>query len=288
MKVTAKIIILVLAISLAIGGVMIYAKTKVAPPLATKPIDQFSKCLADGMTLFNNAATSQQEDSLFAVLTEKMRFYVSEGKLTKDNGNAEMNKLCSRYVPLFLNRSMEKFSRQVWHDTDHSYMLTVVAKLRSLRNFDNSQVLEQQSLDSLALIERIISDYKQARAISRHTSFTGTSSAQKTINRAQQLAKDPYLSNCTDLVTSLNSVRAAIATSHYNQVCAIVEKLSQYEQFSQSYYDNTLVPQVDAVVTEYDNKATELYGTKQNVNELWNRARAYYNDASGYYNQNQN
>lgn len=78
MKVTAKIIILVLAISLAIGGVMVYAKTKVAPPLATKSIDQFSKCLADGIVLFNNAETATQEDSLFAALTEKTRIYVSE------------------------------------------------------------------------------------------------------------------------------------------------------------------------------------------------------------------
>ena len=34
MKVIVKIIILVIAITLAIGGVMIYAKTKVDPPVA--------------------------------------------------------------------------------------------------------------------------------------------------------------------------------------------------------------------------------------------------------------
>jgi predicted RND superfamily exporter protein len=45
MKVTAKIFILVLSIALAIGGVMVYAKTRVEPPVAFQPINQFEKDL---------------------------------------------------------------------------------------------------------------------------------------------------------------------------------------------------------------------------------------------------
>lgn len=284
MKVTVKIFILVVAISLAIGGVMVYAKTKVAPPLAAKSIDQFSKSLSEGIAMFNDATTSVQEDSLFVALTEKTKFYVSEGKLTKEKGNGEISQLSSKYVPLFLKRAMDSFTRSTWYDTDHSYMLSVTEKLRSLKNFHNAQVLSEQSLDSLALVERIISDYKQARAISRHTTYTGTSNAQATISRARQFTKDPYLSHCADLMNALNGVKPAIAASHYNHISAMVEKLSQYRYFTQSYYDNTLVPQVDAVVTEYDKKASALYGTKRDVNTLWNKARSYYTSASEYYN----
>lgn len=43
MKVTVKILILVLSIALAIGGVMVYAKTRVEPPVAFQPINQFEK-----------------------------------------------------------------------------------------------------------------------------------------------------------------------------------------------------------------------------------------------------
>lgn len=79
-------------------------------------------------------------------------------------------------------------------------------------------------------------------------------------------------------------MRSEIAQSHYRYISAQVEKLSQYRYFGQSYYDNTLVPQVDAAVTEYDNKAVALYGKKQNVEPLWARARGYYDQASSYYN----
>lgn len=66
----------------------------------------------------------------------------------------------------------------------------------------------------------------------------------------------------------------------------MVSKLSQYRSYSKTYYDNTLVPQVDAAVTEYDNKASALYGSKRDVNVLWNRAKSYYNEASLYFQQN--
>ena len=122
------------------------------------------------------------------------------------------------------------------------------------------------------------------RRISRSTSFTSVSNAQSVISQARQFANDKYLSNCTDLKNALNSVRNEIAQSHYRYISAQVEKLSQYRYFSQSYYDNTLVPQVDAAVTEYDNKAAALYGKKQSVEPLWARARSYYNQASSYYN----
>lgn len=152
------------------------------------------------------------------------------------------------------------------------------------KHSDNTDVIKNSTYDSLNVIVQIISKYKQARRISRSTNFTGISNAQSVISRARQFANDKYLSNCTDLKNALNSVRNEIAQSHYRYISAQVEKLSQYRYYSQSYYDNTLVPQVDAAVTEYDNKAAALYGKKQSVEPLWVRARGFYNQASSYYN----
>ena len=163
-------------------------------------------------------------------------------------------------------------------------MLKEIADLRKIKHSDNTDVINNSTMDSLNVIVQTIDRYKQARRISRSTSFTSVSNAQSVISQARQFANDKYLSNCTDLKNALNSVRNEIAQSHYRYISAQVEKLSQYRYFSQSYYDNTLVPQVDAAVTEYDNKAAALYGKKQSVEPLWARARSYYNQASSYYN----
>lgn len=188
------------------------------------------------------------------------------------------------YMPMYLRRCFEKFEQSVWYDSDHARMLVEIADLRKIKHSDNTNVIDNSTQDSLNIIIQTINRYKQARRISKSTRFTGVSNAQFVISQARLLANDKYLSNCTDLKNALNSVRSEIAQSHYRYISAQVEKLSQYRYFGQSYYDNTLVPQVDAAVTEYDNKAVALYGKKQNVEPLWARARGYYDQASSYYN----
>lgn len=283
MKVTVKIMILVIAITLAIGGVMIYAKTKVEPPIATKSIDQFSKNIDDCLRKFANDNSSLQEDSILATTINKINIYCKESKMDEKTGDVNIDKLLSRYTPLFLKRSFAKFNQSDWHESDHSYMISVISKLRKIKHTDNSLALQKQTADSLAIIESVISKYRQARAVSRRTRFNGVSNAQATISQARQFANDSYLSHCSDLVSALNNVKPSIAQAHYNYISNMVEKLSQYRLYDQYYYDNTLVPQVDAAITEYENKAAALYGIRRNVDDLWARARSYYNDATSYY-----
>lgn len=284
MKVTIKIIILVVAIAMAIGGVMIYAKTKVEPPLATKSIDQFSKNLDNCYKKFANENSPHQEDSIMTTTINKINIYCKESKMDEKARDTNIDKLLSRYTPLFLKRSFAKFCQSTWYESDHSYMISVISNLRSIKHTDNSPALQKQTADSLSIIESVISKYKQARAVSRRTGFNGVLNAQETISQARKFAKDDYLSHCTDLVSALNNVRASIAQSHYNYISNMVEKLAQYRLYNKYYYENTLIPMVDAAVTEYDNKAYALYGSKRDVNSLWNKARSYYNSASQYYN----
>lgn len=283
MKTTSKIIILTLSIFLAIGGVLIYAKTIVEPPKALKQRDVYAMDLAECMSTFNRIENAEQEDSLFAMTADRINVFKSEEKISASEADKDISSLLGRYTPLFLNRSFEKFRQSTWNDSDHKYMLSVISNIKSIKRSDNSSAIAQSTLDSLNLIERIIDKYHRALAVSRHTAFTGCSNAQNTISQARQYANDEWLSNCSDLVAALNNVKPRLAQSHYNYISAQVEKLQNYRYYSQSYYDDTLVPQVDAAVTEYENKAASLYGAKRDVNVLWNKARNYYNEASSYY-----
>jgi len=283
MKTTSKILILALSIILAIGGVLVYAKTIVEPPMALKQKDAYALDLAENMASFNKAETAEQEDSLFAITADRIRFFKSEGKISANDADKNTTSLLNRYSPLFLKRSFEKFENGTWHDSDHSYMLGVAQTLVNTKRADNSSALSQNTLDSLNLMRNIIDKYRKARAISRRVAFSGCANVQNTIAQARQYANDTWLSKCSDLVAALNNVRPSLAQSHYNYISAQVEKLRNYRYYSQSYYDNTLVPEVDAAVTEYENKAVSLYGAKRDVNVLWSRARDYYNEAVNYY-----
>ena len=284
MKVAIKVLVLVFAVSLAIGGVMIYAKTRVEPPVAPKQTNQFLDDLSISYSKVGESKNYAQEDSTFYMALNKIEIFQKENKISKSDADKEMDKLLVKYCPLFIQRSFDKFKKSIWYESDHKYMLEMANKLKKVRHSDGLSALNKNSLDSISQIESIIGRYNKARSISRQTKFTGVSNAQNVISQARQFANDSWLSNCTDLVHALNNVRPSIAESHYHYVCSYVDKLSQYRSYSQAYYENTLVPQVDAVVTEYDNKASALYGTKRDVNSLWSKARSYYNEASEYYN----
>lgn len=284
MKVTIKIVILILAVTLAIGGVMIYAKTKVEPPSAPQQSNQYLNDLSNCYDAFGRKFTVSQEDSVMFVTWNRINIFAQEEKITKTEADKGIDVLLGKYSPLFLKRSLYLFKQSVWDEDDHKYMIAVINYLRQITHIDGNSALKANTRDSLTLVENIINRYNQARALSKHTRFSGVANAQRTISQARQYSNDEWLSHCTDLVRALNNVKPSIAESHYNYAASMVEKLSQYRYFSKEYYDETLVPQVDAAVTEYDDKASALYGSKRDVNVLWNRAKAYYNEASLYYN----
>lgn len=283
MKIATKIFILILAITLAIGGVMIYAKTKVEPPIAPLQTNQYLDNLSECYSAFEKINKGVQEDSIFYTTYNRIGIFLQENKISKQEADKEIDILLGRYTPLFLSRSFALFKQSVWYENDHNSMLGTIRGLRQIKHSDGTDALSKSAKDSITQVENIIARYKEARMVSRQTRFSGVANAQSTISKARQFANDGWLSNCTDLVRALNNVKPSIAESHYNYAVSMVEKLSQYKNLSRSFYDDTLVPQVDAAVTEYDNKAFALYGSKKNVDVLWNRAKAYYNEASLFY-----
>lgn len=285
MKNKVKVLILVLSIIAAVSGVMIYAKTIVEPPMALKQINQYTTDLSICYSSLVKAGSEVQEDSIFAITVDRIKKFEAEGKLTAVDAKSNIECLLGKYTPLFFKHSFGKFQQNTWHDSDHNYMLSVIKSLKSMKHTDNTTAIVKTTLDSLNQVERVISNYRQARTLSRRTSFTDVASAQNVINQAGKYVNDPWLSKCTDLSNALKNIKSSIAQSHYSYVLDQVEKLSQYKYYGQSYYENTLIPLVDATVTEYDNKAATLYGSKRDVNSLWNKARAYYNEAASYYAQ---
>ena len=66
MNKTYKIIILFLAIILAVGGVMVYAKTIIDPPKKLKQVDQYSVDLGKNLNDFSQMSSAKSEDSPIA------------------------------------------------------------------------------------------------------------------------------------------------------------------------------------------------------------------------------
>lgn len=283
MKTTIKIIILLLAITCAIGGVMIYAKTKVAPPVIVNQTNQYKQDVNKLVSEEKSSEDAKAEDEVFAKAIDRIRIFAQEGKMEASEADKSLDLFVSSYSPRFLKRCFAAFSQSEWKDETHNYILSQSALIKGLTHSDKTSVIQKSTIDSLNLAASIISDYRDARRVSRVSTFTGYDNARSSISKARTYANNPYLSNCRTLLNDLNTVKSRLAKSCYNQVVAKVDELGNYRRYTKSYYDNTLVPQVDQVVTNYDNKAAAIFGSKENVNALWNRAKAHYNNAMEFF-----
>lgn len=283
MKTAIKIIILLLAITCAIGGVMIYAKTKVAPPIVAFQTNQYIKDVDDLVAEENAASGAEQEDEVLLRAVDRIHFFKQEGKMDAATADKCLDKFVHNYSSDFLKRSFAAFDQPVWNDGTHNYILTQSALLKGLTHSDSTPVMTGSTMDSLNLVASIISDYRNARRLCSTLTFRGYDNAEAIINKASTYADNEYLSNCPTLINDLRAIKSNLANSCYNQIVAKVEELANYGNYTKEYYDNTLVPNVDRAVTEYDNKAVSVFGSKENVSELWNRAKSYYNNAMAYF-----
>lgn len=283
MKTIVKILILIIAVTCAIGGVMVYAKTKVAPPVVLSQINQYEQDVMKLIAEELSAENAKTEDEVFTKAIDRIQIFGKEGKLNASELNESMDKFVGSYSPKFLKRCFATFNQSEWKDETHRYILSQSVVLKSLTHSDRTSVLSKSTIDSLNLVSSIISDYRTAKQISRTSTFTGYDNASSSISKSRSYANNPYLSNCRTLVNDLNQVKSRLAKSCYTQVVAKIDELTRYRIYPRDYYDNTLVPEVDRVVTDYDNKATAIFGTKENVNALWNRAKSHYSDAMSYY-----
>lgn len=283
MKTTFKILILIIAVTCAIGGVMIYAKTKVAPPVIVSQTNQYKQDVNQLVSEEKSSEDAKTEDEVFAKAIDRIRIFAQEGKMEASEADKSLDLFVGSYSPRFLKRCFAAFSQSEWKDETHNYILSQSALIKGLTHSDKTSVIQKSTIDSLNLAASIISDYQDARRVSRVSTFTGYDNARLSISKARTYANNPYLSNCRTLLNDLNTVKSRLAKSCYNQVVAKVDELGNYRRYTKSYYDNTLVPQVDQVVTNYDNKAAAIFGSKENVNALWNRAKAHYNNAMEFF-----
>lgn len=284
MKTTIKIIILLLSVVCAISGIMIYAKTKVAPPIVLAQINQYKQDVSSLVMEEMSANDAVEEDEIFAKAMDRITIFYQEGKMDASEFDKSLDKFIVSYSPRFLRRCFSSFSQSEWNNETHNYMLAQSSLLKEITHSDKTSVIPISTIDSLNLVSSIITDYRNARRLSRLSTFTSYDNARASISKARTYANNEYLSNCRSLINDLNLVKSRLAKSCYEQVVTKIDELAKFQIYPKDYYDNILVPEVDQVVTNYDNKAVAIFGIKENVNALWNRAKSHYNDAMLYYN----
>lgn len=270
MKVFSKILILILFVTAAIGAVMIYAKTQVEPPVAIHKIDPYQQYLQQAEEQLSNETSILHKESQICSLLNCVSVFVRENKMSSLEGNAHIDNLVQIYTPAFIDYAFDRFNQSVWNRSDLKMMDNAAQTLQDIHYFDNTPVIAHSQLESLKLIKKVISDYYAAQKIATRKKFYSVENSEKTISQAIEYANHKYLSHCTALREALYEVRGNLAESHRQYVASQIALLAQNN--SVYYYENTLIPHVQAKIDEYDDAAQEIYNISYNEREETRRA----------------
>lgn len=284
MNKSVKILLLVVAVIIAIGGVLLFMKTIVSPPKDLEFKNQFEVALNQKIDGFKKVDSDNLEHE-FATLTDLAHRFKSESNIDDKLFDKEYTEIIGVYSPKFAQYCFGQFQKSVWDESEHKWMEERIAQLRKLTVEDGSCKIMDNYAESdgrFTIILKTIGKYREAKALSNRTGYSGLGEARSRISKANQYKQDDYLKNNAALMKALNSLPSRLEASHYASLRAKVNTLANYYSYSADSYD-ALSDNVVAALKEYKQNAQSVYGESRSLSDLEADASRYYNAAVEFY-----
>ena len=284
MNKSVKILLLVIAVIIAIGGVLLFMKTIVSPPQDLEFKNQYEIALKQKIDSFKKVGSDNLERE-FATLTDLAHRFKAESNIDEKLFDKEYTEIIGVYSPKFAQYCFGQFQKSVWDDAEHKWMEDRIAQLRKLTVEDGARKIMDNYAESdgrFSIILKTIGKYREAKALSNRTVYSGLGEARSRISKANQYKQDDYLKNNAALMKALNSLPGRLEASHYATLRAKVNTLANYYSYSADSYD-ALSDNVVAALKEYKQNAQSVYGESRSLSDLEADASRYYNAAVEYY-----
>lgn len=282
MKTSVKILLLVLFSIGAIAGVLVFAKTRVAPPSNLELVDQYSINLESEAKSFDNIKDFSESKEAYIRMDDRLRRFLNENAIDSKVSDEYRKRIDESYGKVLKSYIFDLLQKSVWPEEKLNEMLTMLSSLRADKLTTGENAVTEDFITSADKINNIVGDYRTALHFSKNVSFNGVNDASSRIQKAKSYSTAEYLKNNAALVNALDILPSRIARSHYGYVSNLVNALGNYSDVTKDYYMNTLIPRADNAITEYKN--TKIYGgNKPNISDLENRAISLVTSAMNYY-----
>jgi len=279
MNKSIKIILLVVAILLAVGGVMAYYKTIVSPPGKLEFKNQYVNSDKKDISLVKSAKTDSALDSFFVAITHELDLQLANSFLTNQERDELLELFATQYVPTYVSACNSIFNKSVWNEKELQKIKSHISELRGLITTENKIVIQGEANLSLNEVHNVIIAYYEAKKAASAGGYNGIQAAKQKIATAKKYASMSPINNCTDLVSRLNSVPARLEQAHYSYLVGQVERLRPYYNYNQTEYDNIALS-ISEKLDEYKKNAKSTYGRVSDISTLESRAGSYYSNAT--------
>lgn len=282
-KTVGKILILSAVIAIVVSAILVFYPTIIAPPVDVPVTNLHRSSLEDNINGFSGEENTSFNDSIYNIVVDKLILYKGEGFMTDEEIDFQTKSLVQKYLPIFTKLSNAKFMASRWYESDHKAMLERIAHLRSLKvDYGIVRAVTGSYESDLKGIEQVISNYREAKKISKYSTFVSVDDANKKIQDAEKYRNMAPLSNCIDLTNKLAEVKSKIGNSHYAQVESEVNKMANYRNMTKSEFDS-LMKKANDMIQEYESNRFRYGDGAPFVNELRDIASGYYRMAKEYY-----
>lgn len=127
MNKSVKILLLVVAVIIAIGGVLLFMKTIVSPPKDLEFKNQYEIALNQKIDSFKKVGSDNLERE-FATLTDLAHRFKAESNIDEKLFDKEYTEIIGVYSPKFAQYCFGQFQKSVWDDTEHKWMEERIAQ----------------------------------------------------------------------------------------------------------------------------------------------------------------
>lgn len=282
----AKLTLIIATAIIAVWGILFYYKTKVSPPLLIKFTNQHFASLRYDVDMMKGDINIETADSIMDNTLSAIWIFQKEGFIDTVKSDQVMQQMATRYIPYFVADYKRYFSGSDWSKQHNNTIRQKAMMLLGLKKQkDGNPILNDSLKQQVDSANIILSQYDDALDLCQHASFINILESERTINQANQYATSFPLCNCSALVTQLKDINKKLEDSHFHELEKMVKDLDMYPYYSQEYFQNDLVPNVNEALKEYKENALRLYGTNRPTLELEYRAKDICNKASEYYDE---
>lgn len=279
-NISFKVVLLLLVMLVAIGAVLIFAKTIAENPPESPQVttDKYNGDLKGLISKLNEPDYDSLEYQ-YQMLKDRINLFAEEGLIDENKKESLMQNFIEVYVGKFNDWCNRCFSNSVWNDKgQHLAMLTRIGEIRKM-NLANMNSYSS----TLKGIDDIITDYNEAWKLTKRTDWRNANTILSSANRYK--SKYP-LSNCVALMDALSQLPENLGKRHRNHVYNEIEKLGQssYYSYNSVCSYKSLVNSVNNEIKEYKN-CKSLYNdyNDMNVNNMKNRCSQEKRYAENYY-----
>lgn len=268
MKTTFKILLLIVAMFGGIIAVMVFAKTRVAPPGKVETMNQYTAHIDSVTHAFKDVTDLDSAIVGNQALNHKIRLMNREEYIDNDQADKAQTTVDSVYCNNVTDYAFSVFKGSVWPEQNLAYVTQLVNDVNSRRLLNgNLSINESQAMNTDKILSTIAS-YREAWKYAGQTKYTTDSEALQKIAQANNYARMQYLSNNTALVKALNDMPLNIAKSHLGQVSQKVNQLGNYYLDDDSY--RQLISDVTKAISNY--KKSTYCSNKPSISTVEDRA----------------